>query len=72
MWGPHQFNADLNMMKNFHVIEHHEVQFRAEFFNVLNHTQFNNPTATFFNANFGRILTAADPRLIQLALRYSF
>ena len=70
--GPRQFNADFNTMKNFHITERHQIQFRAEFFNVFNHTQFNNPNGTFFNANFGRVLTAADPRLIQLALRYSF
>ncbi|HYK90550.1 MAG TPA: TonB-dependent receptor [Acidobacteriota bacterium] len=55
-------------------------QFRAEFFNAFNHTQFNgmNTTARFdatgaqVNANFGALTSARDPRRIQLSLRFMF
>jgi hypothetical protein len=54
------------------------VQFRAEFFNVFNHTQLNlnvpvnNNTIAVSSASFGAIRNAYDPRIIQLALKLSF
>lgn len=48
------------------------LQFRAEAFNVFNQVNFGQPEARLINANFGRILTAGDPRIVQLALRWSF
>ena len=36
-------------------------------FNVLNHTNFNAPVTALNNANFGKILSAGDPRIMQLA-----
>jgi hypothetical protein len=59
-------------MKNFRVTESQSVQFRAEFYNLFNHANLNNPTTNFSSGNFGRILSASSPRTIQLALRYSF
>ena len=47
-------------------------QFRWEIFNVLNHTNFNPPVTALNNANFGRILTAGDPRIMQLAVKFDF
>jgi hypothetical protein len=51
------------------------LQFRAEFFNMFNHPQFNIPVGLNFGApgNFGQITsTSVNPRLIQLALKYVF
>jgi outer membrane receptor protein involved in Fe transport len=48
-------------------------EFRTEFFNLFNHTQFNNPDGnTTDGSDFGRIKRAKDPRLIQLALKFYF
>jgi len=55
-------------------------QFRAEFYNAFNHTQFSgmNNTARFdatgaqVNANFGAFTGARDPRRIQFSLRLMF
>jgi hypothetical protein len=41
-------------------------------FNVLNHTNFNNPTTGLNSSNFGRILSAGDPRIMQFALKFDF
>ena len=62
-------------MKNFFPLKNHEdihFQLRGEFFNVLNHTQFNDPDVTRNDANFGGIYSAQDPRIIQLALKLLF
>ena len=48
------------------------MQFRAEAFNAPNHLNPNNPIAAINNTNFGKIQTAKDPRIMQLALKYQF
>jgi hypothetical protein len=77
--GPGQFNWDFTVMKNTQITERHSIQFRAEFFNLFNHAQFSNPAAFpagFADVNspsFGQITsTSVNPRVIQLALKYSF
>jgi hypothetical protein len=40
--------------------------------NVLNRLNANNPTAILGSASFGRILTAAEPRIMQLAMKFMF
>ncbi len=63
---------DLGLARNFQIHEEHRVQFKVELFNSLNHANFGFPGATVGAANFGVIRSAARPREIQLALRYSF
>jgi hypothetical protein len=74
--GPGQFNFDVTVAKNTRVGGIHEdaiLQFRAEFFNLLNHPQFANPANDLAVANFGQITsTTVNPRLIQFALKYVF
>jgi hypothetical protein len=48
------------------------VQFRAESFNVANHPNFGLPVADMNSPNFGQILTASSPRLMQFALKLMF
>jgi hypothetical protein len=54
------------------VAESKEFQFRAEFFNVLNHTNFRLPDSDISLPTFNHILAARSPRLIQLALKFTF
>jgi hypothetical protein len=73
--GPGKFNVDSGLIKNFYPFKAHEdlrFQLRGEFFNVLNHTQFNDPDVTRNDGNFGGIYGAADPRIIQLAVKFFF
>jgi hypothetical protein len=65
-------NFDFSLFKNFRLTERHNLQFRAEFFNGFNHTQFDPPNTVFGTATFGRVLSAGDGRQIQLALKYKF
>jgi hypothetical protein len=72
--GPAYIGWDVGALKKFPLMSENrfDLQFHAEFFNVLNHTNFNNPNAAANNTNFGRILSAQDPRIGQLALKLIF
>jgi hypothetical protein len=71
--GPGISETDFVAMKNIPVNEHSHVEFRAEIFNVFNHTQFYNPDGDITDgAQFGQVTQVKDPRLMQFALKYSF
>ncbi len=70
--GPGSANVDWSLFKNIPIVENQSLQFRAEFFNVFNHANFGQPVATVTNPNFGKILSAGSPRIIQFALKYIF
>jgi len=80
VWGPGRQNWNISFFKNFVFSETRgsNLQFRAEFFNIWNHTQFQGDTqnggvSTNFGAsNFGHVTQAYDPRIIQLALKLYF
>jgi hypothetical protein len=63
---------DLGVFKNFALHEQIRLQFRSEFFNVLNHTNFANPNNVSTSAAFGTITAAFPPRQIQFALKVLF
>ena len=46
------------------------LQFRAEFFNLFNHAQFNNPNGNFASSQFGYVTSARDPRIGQMSLKF--
>jgi hypothetical protein len=70
--GPGFADLDLSAMKNFRLTEGTSLQFRAESFNVANHPNFGLPVSDIASANFGHILNAGRPRLMQLALKVIF
>ncbi|HEV2322814.1 MAG TPA: carboxypeptidase regulatory-like domain-containing protein, partial [Terracidiphilus sp.] len=71
--GPAYTTWDMGLFKKIPVTERVHFQFRAEFFNALNHTNLNNPTSGVNSAGFGTINGAAsDPRIGQLALKMLF
>ena len=70
--GPGDMNFDVTMMKRTKIGESKILEFRAEFFNIFNHAQFGNPNGNIGSANFGRITTTDDPRLIQFGLKFTF
>ena len=70
--GPGQYVFNIALFKDFHFTEKDFVEFRAEAFNTFNHTNPGNPTTTLGNANYGKVTSAADPRILELALRVKF
>jgi hypothetical protein len=73
--GPHFSNLDVAVNKNFPLgTERYKLQFRAEAYNVFNHTNFGLPDPTL-NGNFGQLTSEAgvEPsRVMQFALRFDF
>jgi hypothetical protein len=70
--GPGLANVDASIFKNFQVTEGTRVQFRAECFNIANHANFGIPVTDLASANFGRILDAGAPRLLQFGVKILF
>lgn len=71
--GPGARNWDFGIYKNFPLGERVRLQFRAEIFNLFNHTNLDLPGGTLTTAAFGRISsTSTDARDVQLALRLHF
>jgi hypothetical protein len=77
--GPGLVSADLGLMKNFLVSEGKKIHFRAEFFNIPNRANFNDPATNLFDSagravgSAGRITsTVTTGRQIQFALRFDF
>jgi hypothetical protein len=65
-------NVDLMIGKKLIVRESVNAVFRAEFFNLFNHTNFSDVDNSLTSPGFGTITSAADPRIIQLGLKFSF
>ena len=71
--GPSLTNWDAAVIRSFPIYRETSLDFRAEYFNVVNHTEFANPNTTRSNAAFGTITsTQGDPRIAQFSLKYLF
>ena len=73
--GPGIDNFDLTLEKLLRVTESKSFEFRLEAFNALNHAQFYGPAAVDGEVNdphFGEVVSAASPRLVQLAAKFTF
>jgi len=73
--GPGMLNFDLALLRTFRFSESKALQFRMETFNTFNHAQFFGPVAVdgdFNSKFFGQVVNAAPPRLMQVALKFTF
>jgi hypothetical protein len=70
--GPGVNNWDLGLLKDTKVTERVSIQFRAEFFNAWNHSQFGGLDTVFLDSTFGRITWARPPRDIQFGMKILF
>ncbi len=69
LFGPGRDNWDMSTAKQILVTERTHLEVRGEFFNVFNHANFGLPDSNTGNVNFGKVSSAADPRLIQISAR---
>jgi hypothetical protein len=71
--GPGISNTDFAILKTIPITEAVHADFRAEFFNIFNHTQFFNPDGNVSDGSqFGQVTQTRDPRLVQFALKLFF
>jgi hypothetical protein len=85
--GPYYWDTDFSLMKHTKIGERVEFVFGAQFFNVFNHPNFDEPVADTSNPRFGQIIKTvsapttmfgsvlgadASPRLIQMKLQLNF
>jgi hypothetical protein len=71
--GPGYVNWDFSVFKNIQLSERNRLQFRAELFNILNHTNLRLPESDIQSPNLGMIQKdTGQPRVIQLALKLLF
>ncbi len=71
--GPHISNTDFAVLKNIALSDTKKFEFRAEMFNLFNHTQFFNPDGNSSDGTqFGQVTQARDPREVQFALKFYF
>jgi hypothetical protein len=70
--GPGYQNVNFSLVKNTQIVEELNLQFRAEFFNLFNHPNFNLPDSFLGSPTFGRISSASEPRHIQFGVKLLF
>ena len=77
--GPHRTNFDLALAKTTPFTERFQSEIRLEAFNILNHTEFDNPDTNIFSSTFGQVIDTDigiggmhTERILQIALRLTF
>jgi hypothetical protein len=80
--GPGYWDWSQSISRKFHIAENHQLEFRAEAFNVTNSVRLGNPDTTLSSGTFGKITASANPsgsntvnnggRIMQFALKYIF
>ena len=79
IFGPDFKQIDISILRDFKLGERGRLEYRAEFFNIFNHPNFDQPNTTFNTPSFGKIFNTfgrtvgiGTSRQIQMALRLSF
>ena len=71
--GPSQNDVDVSVTKPFSLTESTALEFRADFFNLLNHADRDNPITDISNPGFGKVTSfSSSPRIVQFALKFTF
>jgi hypothetical protein len=70
--GPGLNNTDFGLSKRIPIKESMAIDIRGEYFNIFNHTQFNNPNGNFSSSLFGVVTSARSPRIGQVSARFSW
>lgn len=74
-YGPGSENFDIALAKKLPLTESASLLFRLEAFNAFNHAQFFGPLSvngTLGSSSFGQVVSAAPPRIVQAAVKFTF
>jgi len=72
VYGPGQINWDMAVTRRFSFGERWKFDVRADFFNIMNHANWSNPSASITSSTFGEVTGYGSPRIIQMALKLFF
>jgi hypothetical protein len=70
--APGSIQWDMAISRIFTMRERYQTEIRGDFFNIMNHANWNAPSAAVNSATFGQITGFGGPRLIQLALKFKW
>jgi hypothetical protein len=70
--GPGTIQWDMSVTRKFQFTERFRTELRGEFFNIMNHANWNAPAAGLTSSTFGQITTFGSPRLVQLSMKMFF
>jgi hypothetical protein len=70
--GPGEWTVNMTIAKNFSIGSTYRLQVRADAFNAFNHRNLSNPIVNMNSADFGRIVSAGMPRVMQIGARFTF
>ncbi len=70
--GPSYMNVDFSLFKDLPLWRESKLQFRAESFNIFNHTNFSTPASSLQSSAFGKITSSSPGRDVQLAAKIIF
>ena len=72
VYGPGNITWDMAVSRRFKINERFALAFRSDFFNIMNHANWNNPTTNVTSGTFGQITTFGAPRIIQMSMKLFF
>jgi hypothetical protein len=73
IYGPSKVNFDMALTRSFRMTERLKTEFRADFFNILNHGNWQGiGTSVSSGTTFGQVTSFGSPRLIQMAMKFYF
>jgi hypothetical protein len=72
IYAPGTIQWDMEASRKFNLGERWKLELRADFFNIMNHANWNGPSTAINSATFGQVTAFGSPRLIQMALKAFF
>jgi len=72
LYGPGTIQWDMALSRRFKFNERLSLDFRSDFFNIMNHANWNNPATGITTSTFGQITGFGSPRIIQMSTKFFF
>ncbi|HXS97157.1 MAG TPA: carboxypeptidase regulatory-like domain-containing protein [Candidatus Limnocylindrales bacterium] len=72
LYGPGAITWNMAISRYFQMNERWKLEFRSDFFNIMNHGNWNNPVTNVTSGTFGQVIAFGSPRIIQMALKLYF